>query len=113
MFVEYRPTEYAAKTRNNLHFHVSVEKNNFVSTPDRRQSKILLTIDERGSEIATNSVFDCNLSPVAMSPMANENSVSNYFCLFSMIILAFSIAAYPVSFRCMLHYVTVDVSTYN
>ena len=24
-------------TRNNLHFHVSVEKNNFVSTPDRRQ----------------------------------------------------------------------------
>ena len=33
-------------------------------TPDRRQSKKLLTIDERGSEIARNSVFDCFLSPV-------------------------------------------------
>ena len=42
-------------------------------TEDRRQSKTLLTIDERGLKIARNSVFDCHLSPV-------ENSVSNDFC---------------------------------
>ena len=58
-----------------------------------RQSKILLTIDERGSEIATTSVFDCQLSPVGRL-MAIESSVSNYFGIRSLIILAFSIAAY-------------------
>ena len=41
-----------------------------------RQSKTLLTIDERGSNIARNSVFDCHLSPVERQ-MAIENSVSN------------------------------------
>ena len=35
------------------------------NTPGRRQSKTLLTIDERGSKIDRNSVFDCHLSPVA------------------------------------------------
>ena len=43
-----------------------------------RQSKTLLTIDERGSEIATTSVFDCQWSPV-WRLMAIEKSVSNYF----------------------------------
>ena len=38
----------------------------------------LLTIDERGSEIAIISVFDCQLSPGGRL-MAIENSVSNYF----------------------------------
>ena len=38
------------------------------STPGRRQSKILLAIDERGSKISRNSVFDCQ--------MAIENYVS-------------------------------------
>ena len=33
-----------------------------ISTPGRRQSKTVLTIDERGSNIARNSVFDCHLS---------------------------------------------------
>ena len=33
-------------------------------TPGRRQSKTLITINERGSKIATNGVFDCHLSPV-------------------------------------------------
>ena len=76
-------------------FHVSGEKNNLVSTPDIRQSKTLLTIDERGSEIATTSVFDYQMSPVGRLK-AIENSVSNYFCLRLSIILTFSIAAYPV-----------------
>ena len=44
----------------------------------RRQSKTRLTIDERGSKIARNSVFDCHLSPVRRQ-MAIENSVSNDF----------------------------------
>ena len=35
-----------------------------IITPDRRQSKMLLKIDERGSKIARNSVFDCHLSPM-------------------------------------------------
>ena len=42
-----------------------------------RQSKTLLTIDERGSEIATTSVFDCQWSPVGRL-MAIEKSVSKY-----------------------------------
>ena len=57
---------------------ISVEKKKFVSIPDMRQSKTLLTIDERGSEIATTSVFDCQWSPVGRH-MAIEKSVSNYF----------------------------------
>ena len=65
-------------TRNNLHFHASIKKSNFVCTPDRRQSKTLLTIDARGSEIAITSVFDCHLQPVGCL-MANEKYVSNYF----------------------------------
>ena len=35
-----------------------------IATPGRRQSKTLSTIDERGSKIDRNSVFDCHLSPV-------------------------------------------------
>ena len=42
------------------------------------QSKTLFTIDGRGSEVATNSVFDCQWSPVGRL-MAIENSVSNFF----------------------------------
>ena len=44
----------------------------------RRQSKTLLTIDERGSKIARNSVIDCQLSPVGRQ-MAIKNSVSKDF----------------------------------
>ena len=47
-------------------------------TPDRRQSKTHLTIVERRSKTARNSVFDCHLSPV-MRQMAIENFVSNDF----------------------------------
>ena len=66
-------------------------------TPSRRQSKTLSTIDERVSKIDSNSVFDCHLSPV-WRQMAIENSVSNDFYLRSSIVLAFSIAAYPVCY---------------
>ena len=47
-----------------------------LTTPSRWQSKTFLTIDERGSKIARNSVFDSHLSPVGRQ-MAIENSVSN------------------------------------
>ena len=47
-------------------------------TLGRRHSKMLLTIDEPGSKIARNSVFDCHLSP-NWRQMAIENSVSNDF----------------------------------
>ena len=93
-------------------FDVSAEKNNFVSTPDRRQWKTLLTIDKRGSEIASTSVFDCHLLPVGWL-MAIKNSVSYLFGLCSSIKLMFLIAAYPVWFRCMLHDVMVEISAYN
>ena len=43
-----------------------------------RQSKTLLTIDERGSKVAKTSVYDCQWSPVGRL-MAIENSVSNFF----------------------------------
>ena len=64
-------------------------------TQGRRQLKTLLPIDERGPNIARNTVFDCNLSPVRRQ-MAFENSVSSYCDLRSSIVLTFSIAAYPV-----------------
>ena len=44
-------------------------------TPGRRQSKTLSTIDELGSKIDRNSVFDCHLSPEGRH-MAIENTVS-------------------------------------
>ena len=64
-------------------------------TPDGRQSKTLLRIDERGSKIARNSVFDCHLSPVRRQ-MAIENSASNYVWSTFVDNITVSIAAYPV-----------------
>ena len=61
-------------------------------TPGRWQSKTLSTIDERGSNIDRNIVFDCHLSPVRWQ-MAIGNSVSyQIFDQRSSIVLAFSIA---------------------
>ena len=102
MLIEYRPTE--CHCQNNPKqgllgiiyiFHDSVEKNNFVSIPDMRQSKTLLIIDERESEIALTSVFDCQLSPVGRL-MPIQSSVSNYFWSTFVDILTFSIAVYLV-----------------
>ena len=44
-------------------------------TPDKRQSKTLSKIDERGSKIDRNSIFDCHLSPVGPQ-MTIKNTVS-------------------------------------
>ena len=49
-----------------------------INTLDRRQLKVLLTIDEHGSKIARNSAFDCRLLPVGRQ-MAIKNSVSHDF----------------------------------
>ena len=46
-----------------------------VFTLGRRQSKTLLTIEERGSNIDRNRVFDCHLSP-DWEQMAIKNTVS-------------------------------------
>ena len=83
-------------------------------TSGRRNSKTLLTIDERGSKIARNSVFNCHLSPLRRQ-MAIENSVSSYCDLRSSILLTFSIAAYPqwisecdLSWSCSLVYFAAE-----
>ena len=47
-------------------------------TPERWQSKMHLTVDEGGSKITRNSVFDCHLSPVR-GHMAIKHSVSSNF----------------------------------
>ena len=65
-------------------------------TPDRRQSKMLITIEECGSKVARNSVFDCHLSPVG-----RQMAIENLFMIFDLrlwIVLTFSIAAYPVCY---------------
>ena len=76
-----------------------------MSTPGRRQSKTLSTIDERGSKIDRNSVFDCFLSPVWRQKAIENNTGDKrqsktlfltIFDLRSSIALAFSIATYPV-----------------
>ena len=64
-------------------------------TPDRWQSKTLLTIVKCWSKIAINSVFDCYLSPV-WRQLAIKNSVSNYFWSTFVDSVSFSIAAYEV-----------------
>ena len=56
-------------------------------TPDRQQSKTLFTIDEHGSKIIRNSVFDCHFSP------AKKFLTIFYLC--SSKVFMFLIAAYP------------------
>ena len=53
-----------------------------------RQSKTLLTLNERGSKLARNSVFSCHLSPIGRQ-MAIDIFFSNYFDLRSSIVLTF------------------------
>ena len=51
-------------------------ENSICQTPDRRQSKTLLTIDVRGLRIVRNSVFHCHLS-TDWRQMAIENTLSS------------------------------------
>ena len=67
----------------------------FILTPGRRQSKTLSTIDERGSKIDRNSVFDCHLSPTG-DKWQSKTLFLLIFDLRSSKVLAFTIAAYPV-----------------
>ena len=84
MFIEYRPTVYIAKqsetraTRNNLHFSCYCYKKICFHTGYAAIENSWRTIDERESDIATTSVFDCQFSPVGRL-MANKNSVFYYF----------------------------------
>ena len=71
------------------------------TTPGRQQTKTLSTIDERGSKIDRNSVFDCHLSPV-WRQVAIKNSVAIFY-LRSLIVLVLLIAAYPVCSHCLIN----------
>ena len=70
-------------------------------------SKTLLTIDERGSEIATTSVFHCQLLPIGRL-MTIENSVSNYF--WSTFVDNVDVFEFRLS---GVNLCTVDISAYN
>ena len=65
------------------------------TTPGRRQSKMLLTIDERRSKIDKNSVFDCHLSPVERQ-LVIKNSVSNDFLSMFIDSISLLISTFPV-----------------
>ena len=68
-------------------------------------------MDERGTEIATTSVFDCLVASWATN--GYRKLCTNHFGLRSSIVLTFLIAAYPVWFRCTFHDVTVDISAHK
>ena len=60
--------------RNDQTISITKKNRSFI-TSDRRQSKTFWTIDERGSQIARNSFFDCHLSLIGQQ-MAIKNYVS-------------------------------------
>ena len=61
-----------------MQFSNHLKQLTIIFTSGRRQSKTLLTIDENGSKIDRNSVFDCHLLPVRRQ-MAIKKSVSKAF----------------------------------
>ena len=63
-------------------------------TLDRRQSKMLLTIDKSGSKTARYSVFDCHLGDG--DKWQSKTLFLMIFYLCSLIVLTFPIAPYPV-----------------
>ena len=68
-------------------------------TPDRRQSKTILTIKKKhGLKIARNSVFDCHMSPQLGDKWQSKTLFLTIFYLRSSIVLLFLIAAYPVCY---------------
>ena len=76
-------------------------------TPDRRQSKTLITIDERRSKIARTSVFDRCMSQ-SCHKWQSKTLFLTIFYLCSSIVLTFLIDAYPMclscSYFCLLSY---------
>ena len=77
-----------------------------------RQSKTLLTIDERGSK-SLLPVFSIANGRQSGDLWQSKSLFLTIFGLRSSIILTFSIATNPVLIRCTLHYVTVDISAYD
>ena len=65
------------------------------TTPDRQQSKILLTIDKHGSKIVYNSIFDYHLSPSG-DKLQSQSVFLTIFNLPSSIVITLLIAPYPV-----------------
>ena len=84
-------------------------KKKIVSTSDSEQSKTLLTIDERGSKLARNSVLIAKCRLFDEARVVIKNYDSNYF--WSIIVDSIDVfdCAYKVWFCCMLHDVTVDI----
>ena len=73
--------------KNLFYWHYSKFNDGYGNTPDRQQSKTLLTINEHGSKIARNSVFECHLSPIRRQmPIQNSEII---FDLRSLIVLTF------------------------
>ena len=72
-----------------IKYHLS-----FINTPGRRQSKVLLTIDERGSKIARKQCLPLPFVASLASLVINGNPTIFDRC--SSIVLTFSIAVYPV-----------------
>ena len=89
-----------------IYYDIKVSQHGFQSprgnsfrdnTSDRRQSKTLLPIDERGLKIDRNSVFDCHFV-ASQTTMAIENYVSNY-CL-STFVDSINDNSWDNSYRC-------------
>ena len=70
----------------------------FKVTPDRWQSKTLLTVDEHGSNIARNSVFDCHFRKES-DKWQSKNLFLMIYSLLSLIVLKFSITTYQVCYH--------------
>ena len=66
-----------------------------VPTPDRRQSKTLLTIDERGSKIARNKILDCHFRQSG-EELQSGTLFLTILNLRSSLVFTFLIATYPV-----------------
>ena len=100
VFIEYRPTEYIAETRatrNNLHFSCSCFKKIGFHTGYAAIENSWQTINERESDIASTSVFDCQFSTVGrLMAIKISGFFFTIFGLRSSIILTYSIAAYLV-----------------
>ena len=60
------------------YYELFVNSSPLIITWDRRQLKMLFTIDECGSKIVKSRVFDCHLSP-DWRQMAIKNTVSSDF----------------------------------
>ena len=73
------PKRSETRATSYLHFSVMFLLKKNVSTSDSEQSKTLLTIDERGSKLAKNSVLIAKCRLFDEARMVIKNYDSNYF----------------------------------